>query len=47
MTHLESSAKSHPSTDTLKKQTKQQQEEYNRLSDELAKATGNTSTKKD
>ncbi|KIS69880.1 uncharacterized protein UMAG_02396 [Mycosarcoma maydis] len=33
--------------DTLKKQAKQQQEEYNRLSDELAKATGNTSTKKD
>ena len=33
--------------DTLKKQTKQQQEEYNRLSDELAKATGTTSTKKD
>ncbi|CDU24189.1 uncharacterized protein SPSC_02818 [Sporisorium scitamineum] len=33
--------------DTLKKQTKQQQEEYNRLSDELAKATGNVSTKKD
>lgn len=34
-------------TDTLKKQTKQQQQEYNRLSDELAKATGNVSTKKD
>lgn len=34
-------------TDTLKKQTKQQQEEYNRLSDELNKATGNTSSKKD
>ncbi|ETS60889.1 endoplasmic reticulum protein [Moesziomyces aphidis] len=33
--------------DTLKKQTKQQQQEYNRLSDELAKATGNVSTKKD
>ncbi|CBQ71138.1 conserved hypothetical protein [Sporisorium reilianum SRZ2] len=33
--------------DTLKKQTKQQQDEYNRLSDELAKATGNVSTKKD
>lgn len=33
--------------ENLKKQTKQQQEEYNRLSDELAKATGNTSTKKD
>ncbi|PWZ01496.1 hypothetical protein BCV70DRAFT_198929 [Testicularia cyperi] len=33
--------------ETLKKQTKQQQQEYNRLSDELAKATGNTSTKKD
>ncbi|CCF54287.1 hypothetical protein NDA18_002432 [Ustilago nuda] len=33
--------------DTLKKQTKQQQQEYNRLSDELAKATGSVSTKKD
>ncbi|SAM68012.1 related to B-cell receptor-associated protein and related proteins [Ustilago bromivora] len=33
--------------DTLKKQTKQQQQEYNRLSDELAKALGSVSTKKD
>ncbi|KAN0065549.1 Endoplasmic reticulum transmembrane protein 3 [Thecaphora frezii] len=33
--------------ETLKQQTKQQQEEYNRLSDELAKATGNVSNKSD
>ncbi|KDN48215.1 B-cell receptor-associated 31-like protein [Tilletiaria anomala UBC 951] len=32
--------------ETLKKQTAQQQKEYNRLSDELAKATGNVSDKR-
>ena len=32
--------------ETLKKQTSQQQQEYNRLSDELAKATGNVSNKR-
>lgn len=34
------------SPETLKKQTQQQQQEYNRLSDELAKATGNVSNKR-
>merc|ERR1712032_437664 len=32
--------------ETLKKQTSQQQQEYNRLSDELAKATGSVSDKR-
>lgn len=33
--------------ETLKKQVEQQQQEYNRLSDELARAQGNVSTKSD
>lgn len=35
------------SEEVLKKQTAQQQAEYNRLSDELAKATGNVSSKRE